>query len=76
MTSSGFDIVHDVIAMIWRFFTSWYIPGTYVTPAVAVLGFQFVGIVLRFIFRLLKAMQFGTEPKSKPVTSSSLTVRK
>lgn len=33
MTSDALLVVHFLFTQIWSLFTSWYIPGTNVTPA-------------------------------------------
>lgn len=76
MTNNGMTIIHDTIAIIWQLFTHWRIPGTLVTPAMAFLGFQFVAVVLKFLFRLLHVTEYQTDVKSQPTNTTSLTVRK
>lgn len=53
MTSDGLAVVQALFSLIWRFFTSWYIPGTTVTPAAAFLFFMAAGIGLRFFSRVI-----------------------
>lgn len=58
MTSDAMLVVRTLFGVIWRLFTSWYIPGTDgVTPAMAFLFVLAAGIGLRFVLRVL-----GTSP--------------
>lgn len=47
MTNDALSVVSVLFGTIFRLFTSWYIPGTNVTPAVAFFGILFVVIVFR-----------------------------
>lgn len=52
MTYDAITILQMVFQLIWRLFTSWYIPGTHTTPAAFILYLAFAGIILRFIGRV------------------------
>lgn len=52
MTNDALLVVKCLFGTIWRLFTSWYIPGTMVTPATAALFFAAAGISLRFVLNL------------------------
>lgn len=47
MTSDAIQIVRFLFTTIWAMFTSWYIPGTNVTPA----GMAFFLLLSSFILR-------------------------
>lgn len=49
MTSDGILILQIVFGVIWRLFTSWYVPGTSVTPGMMLVFLAFAGIVWRVI---------------------------
>lgn len=49
MTNDSLLVVECLFRTIWKFFNSWYIPGTNVTPAVMMFGFLFLKIVFRFV---------------------------
>ena len=49
MTEDALAVVTCIFSNIWRLFNSWYIPGTNVTPAVAMFGCLFVFIVFRWV---------------------------
>lgn len=49
MTNDALLVVECLFGTIWKFFNSWYIPGTNVTPAVMMFGFLFLKIVFRFV---------------------------
>lgn len=53
MTSDAILVVQCLFSIIWSLFTSWYIPGTNVTPAqfFLFLGSSVLGIT--FVVRLL-----------------------
>lgn len=53
MTDEAILVLDCLFQTIWRFFTSWYIPGTNVTPAVMFLFLGAAGIGLRFVCRFL-----------------------
>lgn len=52
MTNDALAVVSAIFENVFRLFTSWYIPGTNVTPAVAIFGIAFVSLVLRFLGKL------------------------
>lgn len=52
MTNDALLVVKCLFGTIWQLFTSWYIPGTMVTPATAALFFAAAGISLRFVLTL------------------------
>lgn len=52
MTYDAITILQMLFILLWRLFTSWYIPGTHTTPAAFFLFLAFVGIILRFVGRL------------------------
>lgn len=52
MTNDALLVVRFLFGAIWSLFTSWYIPGTKVTPATAALFFSAAGISLRFVLNL------------------------
>lgn len=49
LTNDALLVVECLFGTIWKFFNSWYIPGTNVTPAVMMFGFLFLKIVFRFV---------------------------
>lgn len=49
MTDDAILVVQAIFSNVWRLFNSWYIPGTNVTPAVALFGLAFVSVVMRFL---------------------------
>ena len=53
MTSDALLVVQCLFSTIWSLFTSWYIPGTNVTPAVALFGILFIVILFRVLSRVL-----------------------
>lgn len=52
MTSDAIRFYLGYIPHIWKFFTSWYIPGTNVTPAAMCFFVLAVGLVIRTFKRL------------------------
>lgn len=52
MTSDAILVLGSLFGVIWRLFTSWYFPGTNVTPAVAFMFLLAAALGLRFIRRL------------------------
>ena len=53
MTSDALLVVQCLFSTIWTLFTSWYIPGTNVTPAMFFLFLGSAGLGITFIVRLL-----------------------
>lgn len=53
MTDDAILVLECLFDSIWMLFTSWYIPGTDVTPAGAFMFFAFAGLALRFLYRLV-----------------------
>lgn len=49
MTQSAFQFLTSFLAQIFRLFTSWYFPGTNVTPAGLMFFFAFAFLAVRFI---------------------------
>lgn len=52
MTSDAITFYLGYIPQIWKFFTSWFIPGTNVTPAAFCFFVLAVGLVIRTFKRL------------------------
>lgn len=53
MTDDALLVLKTLFQTIFSLFTSWYIPGTNVTPAVAFFGILFLSILFRVLSRLL-----------------------
>lgn len=51
MTQDAITCLQMLFVLIWRLFTSWYIPGTHTTPAAFLFFLAFTGLILRFIGR-------------------------
>lgn len=51
MTADALLVVQTLFGTIWTLFTSWYIPGTAVTPAAFFLFLMFAGFGLRVMKR-------------------------
>ena len=49
MTHDAALVLKCLFEIIWQLFTSWHIPGTSVTPAMAALFFIAAGVSLRFV---------------------------
>lgn len=49
MTDDALSVVSLLFGSVFRLFTSWYIPGTNVTPAVAFFGILFIGIMFKIV---------------------------
>lgn len=52
MTEDAFTILRYLFTSVWSLFTSFYIPGTNVTPAGFMFLALFVALVLRFLKRI------------------------
>lgn len=52
MTSDAIQFYLGYIPLIWKFFISWYFPGTTVTPAAFSFFVLAVGLVIRTFKRL------------------------
>lgn len=53
MTNDALAVMEVLFQTIFGLFTSWYIPGTNVTPAVALFGVMFISLMFRFFAKLL-----------------------
>lgn len=53
MTDDALSVVSVIFQSVFRIFNSWYIPGTNVTPAVALFGFLFISLMYRVIHHLV-----------------------
>lgn len=53
MTNDALLVLNTLFRSIFSLFTSWYIPGTNVTPAVAFFGILFISILFRVLSRVL-----------------------
>lgn len=51
MTADALLVVQFLFTSIWSFFTSWYIPGTNVTPASMAFFLLAVSLVIRLVRR-------------------------
>lgn len=62
MTSDAIQFYLGYIPQIWKFFISWYLPGTNVTPAALCFFVLSVGLVIRTFKRLtsLPDASFGS----------------
>lgn len=61
MTDDSILVLKCLFETIWMLFTSWYIPGTDVTPAGAFMFFAFAGLALRFLYRLVGLVPSGVD---------------
>ena len=68
MTSDAILVLKCVFTNIFRFFNSWYIPGTNVTPGTAAFGCLFLSVVFRFVGQALGIL--ASSPGSGPDVSS------
>lgn len=67
LTNDALLVVECLFKTIWKFFNSWYIPGTNVTPAVMMFGFLFLKIVFRFVGQFFGIWEsIGSAPKEGP----------
>ena len=53
MTNDALLVLQTLFQTIFSLFTSWHIPGTNVTPAVALFGILFLSILFRVLSRVL-----------------------
>lgn len=71
MTSDAILVLKCVFGNIFRFFNSWYIPGTNVTPGTAAFGCLFLSVVFRFVGQALGIL--ASSPGSGPDSGSSVS---
>ena len=53
MTDDALMVLECLFSTLWALFTSWYIPGTDVTPAEFFMFLGFAGLSITFLFRML-----------------------
>lgn len=71
MTTDAILVLKCVFGNIFRFFNSWYIPGTNVTPVTAAFGCLFLSVVFRFVGQALGIL--ASSPGSGPDSDSSIS---
>ena len=49
MTDDALLVVKSIFTTCFKLLNSWYIPGTNVTPAVALFGILFLSIIFRIV---------------------------
>lgn len=59
MTNDFRMAVSCIFTQFWRLFTSWYIPGTNVTPAEFALFILFTSVLFRFLGDISKGALSG-----------------
>lgn len=52
MTGDVLAFFSGLVAQVWRFFNSWHVPGTNVTPAGWLLFLLSAGVLFRFLSKL------------------------
>lgn len=53
MTDDSLSVVSLLFGTVFRLFNSWYIPGTNVTPAVALFGILFISVMFKIAGHVL-----------------------
>lgn len=71
MTEDALLVLQSLGGMIWRFFTSWHIPGTNVTPGMIGIFYLIADISLNFMHRM-----FDSPPSSGSVARSTKIITK
>ncbi len=69
MTDDAILVLKCVFENIFRFFNSWYIPGTNVTPGTAAFGCLFLAVVFRFVGQALGILASSPGPGSDSASS-------
>lgn len=59
MTDDALLVVKSLFTTIFSLFTSWYIPGTNVTPALACFGLLFIVILFRALSKIIGLWEDG-----------------
>lgn len=70
MTSDAILVVQCLFSTIWSLFTSWYIPGTNVTPAQFFLFLGSASLGITFIVRILTVNPGLSHSSVKSVSSA------
>lgn len=61
MTDDALLVVKSIFGTCFKLLISWYIPGTNVTPAVALFGLLFLAILFRIITHVFGLFGKGDE---------------
>ena len=61
MSSDALLILRTLFGAIWALFTSWYLPGTRMTPAEFAFLILTVSLLIRFLKRLLSVDGGGND---------------
>lgn len=61
MTQDGLTFIQWFFSQFWRFFTSFYIPGTAITPAAAMFGLVAIPLALKTILSVVKGIEIPTK---------------
>ena len=64
MFSDAYNFLAGFFSLIWRFFTSLFLPGTQGTPAHFLIGRLFVCLMLFTLFRLIDHRRSGESGSS------------
>lgn len=66
MTNDALLVLQCLFDVIWRLFTSWYIPGTKTTPAAFLLFIGVCGLALKFMYRIINIAPHGNVIDDSP----------
>lgn len=61
MTEDGVYFIQWLFSNFWRFFNSWYIPGTAITPAAAMLGLIVIPLSIKLVVNLASGTSAPTD---------------
>lgn len=68
MTNEAYQIVQWFFATFWRFFNSWHIPGTGMTPAALFFLCAFVPLSLKLVSSIINN---STAPSSSSISRAT-----
>lgn len=55
--------IAQIMTMFWNFFTSWYLPGTRVTPGMMLIFPMFIKLVLKIVHSLFTISPYSAGSK-------------
>lgn len=57
------NAIAQIMSMFWTFFTSWYLPGTRVTPGMLLVLPMFIKLVLKIVHSLMTVSPYSAGSK-------------
>lgn len=70
MVTEYANAIAQIMSMFWTFFTSWYLPGTHVTPGMLLIMPMFVKLVMKIVHSLLTISPYQAGSKGDNISKN------